>query len=104
MMPPQSLPVLMHSSSTVGMRRRPKEKLEMIRSTFRSISDSMSGHHRGDCEDVGDCKDAVRPASEAVRFDPVIGYCVQPQGSLARLAATIEVDNLHKLVSIEVSL
>lgn len=35
------------------------------------------GSHRGDCEDVGDCKDAVCPSSEAVRFDPVIGHCVQ---------------------------
>lgn len=44
MTPRRSRPVLIISSLIVGIRRRATEKLPMIRSTFRSISDSIALH------------------------------------------------------------
>jgi hypothetical protein len=97
-------PVFTHSSSTVGVRRRPTEKLAMMRRTFRSISYSMAFHHWRNSKDVVNVEYAERPTRKAVGFHPAAADFMYPDRSLRRSAVAIQIDDLDKLIAVHIAL
>jgi hypothetical protein len=97
-------PVFTHSSSTVGVRRRPTEKLAMMRRTFRSISCSIAIHHWGNGKDVVNGEYAKRPTRKAIGFHPAAADFMYPDRSLRRSAAAIQIDDLDKMTAVHIAL
>jgi hypothetical protein len=104
MTPPRLRPVFTHSSSTVGVRRRPTEKLAMMRSTFRSISCSTMFHHWHSGKDVVNGKYAKRPTRKTVGFHIPPADLMDPDGSLRRSPVAIHIDDLDKLTAVHIAL